>query len=54
MALFCVGGVTADYFTLACRTGDGGPGGLSLLVLERNMPGQLIALTWVHLPNRLI
>ena len=34
-------GMTADYFTVACRTGDagGGMGGLSLLLLEKTMPG---------------
>ncbi|KAJ3263814.1 hypothetical protein HDU77_009969 [Chytriomyces hyalinus] len=32
-------GVFADYFTVACRTGDEGMGGLSLLLIERTMPG---------------
>jgi alkylation response protein AidB-like acyl-CoA dehydrogenase len=29
----------ADYFTVACRTGEEGRGGLSILLLERTMPG---------------
>jgi len=33
------GGLSADYFTLAVRTSDNGPFGLSLLLLEKNMPG---------------
>jgi len=33
------GGATADYFTVAVRTGGPGMGGLSLLLVERNMPG---------------
>jgi len=32
-------GIFAKYFTVACRTGDAGMGGLSLLMLERGMPG---------------
>jgi len=32
-------GVFADYFTVACRTGGPGIGGISLLLLERTMPG---------------
>ena len=32
-------GVFADYFTVAVRTGGPGMGGLSLLLLERGMPG---------------
>jgi alkylation response protein AidB-like acyl-CoA dehydrogenase len=32
-------GVFADYFTVAVRTGGEGMGGLSLLLIERNMPG---------------
>merc|ERR1711920_683867 len=32
-------GVFADYFTVACRTGGPGMGGISLLVAERGMPG---------------
>lgn len=32
-------GVYADYFTVACRTGPKGQGGLSLLLLERGMEG---------------
>merc|ERR1719171_1198116 len=32
-------GVFADYFTVACRTGDKGMGGLSLLLVEKTMPG---------------
>ena len=29
----------ADMFTVACRTGDEGRGGISILLLEKNMPG---------------
>ncbi|KAJ3131788.1 hypothetical protein HK101_004679, partial [Irineochytrium annulatum] len=32
-------GVFADYFTVACRTGGPGMGGLSLILVERSMPG---------------
>eukprot|EP00933_Yihiella_yeosuensis_P034293 TRINITY_DN27794_c0_g1_i1.p1 TRINITY_DN27794_c0_g1~~TRINITY_DN27794_c0_g1_i1.p1 ORF type:complete len:456 (+),score=74.32 TRINITY_DN27794_c0_g1_i1:94-1461(+) len=32
-------GIFADYFTVACRTGKPGMGGLSLLLVERTMPG---------------
>lgn len=32
-------GAYADYYTVACRTGDGGMGGVSLLLVERTMPG---------------
>jgi alkylation response protein AidB-like acyl-CoA dehydrogenase len=33
------GGMMADYFTVAVRTGDEGMGGISLLLLEAGMPG---------------
>ena len=33
------GGLFADYFTCLVRTGGAGPGGLSLLLLEKSMPG---------------
>ncbi|KAJ9078879.1 hypothetical protein DSO57_1002115 [Entomophthora muscae] len=32
-------GVFADYFTTAVRTGGKGMGGISLLLIERTMPG---------------
>ncbi|KAG0170416.1 hypothetical protein DFQ28_010815 [Apophysomyces sp. BC1034] len=32
-------GVYADFFTVACRTGDDGFGGISFLLVERGMPG---------------
>jgi len=32
-------GIWADYFTVAVRTGGPGMGGISLLVIERSMPG---------------
>jgi len=32
-------GIWADYFTVAVRTGDEGMGGISLMLLERSMPG---------------
>jgi len=28
-----------DYFTVACRTGEAGMGGVSLILVERTMPG---------------
>lgn len=33
------GGATADFFTLAVRTGDDGPTGISLLLMDRKLPG---------------
>ena len=33
------GGNMADFFTVAVRTGKRGMGGLSLLLLEKSMPG---------------
>lgn len=32
-------GSFADYFTVACRTGGPGLGGISFLLVERTMPG---------------
>lgn len=32
-------GIFAEYFTVACRTGGPGMGGISLLLVERGMPG---------------
>ncbi|CAM0138574.1 unnamed protein product [Umbelopsis sp. WA50703] len=32
-------GLEADFFTVACRTGGAGMGGVSLLLIERTMPG---------------
>merc|ERR1719160_802512 len=32
-------GVFADYFTVACRTGDKGMKGISMLLVEKTMPG---------------
>ncbi|KAK9369046.1 acyl-CoA dehydrogenase/oxidase [Lipomyces kononenkoae] len=32
-------GIWADYFTVACRTGGDGMSGISLLLIERTMPG---------------
>lgn len=32
-------GIFADFFTVACRTGKPGMGGLSLLLVEKTMPG---------------
>ena len=32
-------GVFADYFTVACRTGGPGMGGISLLLVSKDMPG---------------
>jgi len=31
--------VGADYFSVACRTGGPGPGGVSVLLVERTLPG---------------
>ncbi|KAJ3297994.1 hypothetical protein HK104_011289 [Borealophlyctis nickersoniae] len=39
-------GVFADYFTVACRTGGPGMNGVSLLLVERSMPG----VTTRHMP----
>lgn len=39
MKKWITGGMMADYFTCAVRTGDEGMGGISLLLLDRNMPG---------------
>ena len=39
-------GVFADFFTVAVRTGGAGMGGISLLVLEREMAGLK-----VHFPS---
>ncbi|KAJ3056228.1 hypothetical protein HK097_007711 [Rhizophlyctis rosea] len=39
-------GVFADYFTVACRTGGPGMNGVSLLLVERTMPG----VTTRHMP----
>ena len=33
------GGMTADYFTTAVRTGGKGHAGLSMILIERGMPG---------------
>jgi alkylation response protein AidB-like acyl-CoA dehydrogenase len=33
------GGLTSDYFTTVVRTGGEGMGGISLLLLEKGMPG---------------
>ena len=33
------GGAKADFFTTACRTGDQGGMGISLLLIPRNTPG---------------
>lgn len=32
-------GAYADYYTVACRTGGPGMGGISLLLVEREFPG---------------
>lgn len=37
--MFITGGMRADYFTTAVRTGGPGMGGISLLLIEANMPG---------------
>ena len=37
--MFITSGVRADYYTVAVRTGGKGRGGISLLLIERDMPG---------------
>lgn len=37
--MFITGGMRADYYTVAVRTGGDGAKGISLLLLERDMPG---------------
>ncbi len=37
--MFITSGVNADFYSVAVRTGGEGHGGLSLLLLERDMPG---------------
>ncbi|MFB4314480.1 acyl-CoA dehydrogenase family protein [Actinomadura sp. 21ATH] len=37
--LFITSGVRADFVTTAVRTGEAGPGGISLLVIEKGTPG---------------
>lgn len=39
------GGLIADFFTVAVRTGGTGMGGISLLLLEKGMPGSVLALS---------
>jgi len=36
---FITSGMRADYYTVAVRTGGPGMGGISLLLIERGMPG---------------
>lgn len=36
---FITGGMNADYYVVAARTGDAGIGGISLLLVERDTPG---------------
>jgi acyl-CoA dehydrogenase len=36
---FITSGIRADYYTVAVRTGEPGHGGISLLLLEKGMPG---------------
>lgn len=38
-ARWITNGVFADYFTVAVRTGGAGMSGLSLLLIEKSMPG---------------
>ncbi len=37
--IFITGGMRADFYTTAVRTGGPGAGGISLLLIEREMPG---------------
>ncbi len=43
--IFITSGCRADYYTVAVRTGGPGAGGISLLLLEKGMPG----FTWTKL-----
>ena len=36
---FITSGIRADFYTVAVRTGGPGPGGVSLLLIEKNTPG---------------
>jgi acyl-CoA dehydrogenase len=36
---FITSGIRADYYTVAVRTGGDGYGGVSLLLMEKGMPG---------------
>ncbi|MDF1629664.1 MAG: acyl-CoA dehydrogenase family protein [Alcanivoracaceae bacterium] len=42
---FITSGVRADYYTVAVRTGDPGFGGVSLLLVEKGMPGFTVGRT---------
>lgn len=42
---FITSGVRADYYTVAVRTGDPGFGGVSLLLMEKGMPGFTVGRT---------
>ena len=37
--MFITSGIRADYYTVAVRTGGPGPGGISLLLIEKGTPG---------------
>lgn len=37
--IFITGGMRADYFTTAVRTGDDGPSGVSLILIPSDLPG---------------
>ena len=41
--LYITSGTRADFFTVAVRTGGDGAGGISLLLLERDMPGLTVS-----------
>ena len=41
--LYITSATRADFFTVAVRTGEGGAGGVSLLLLERGMPGLTVS-----------
>lgn len=40
--MFISGGMKADYFTTAVRTGGEGVGGITLLLIERERPGTIL------------
>ncbi len=41
--LYITSGTRADFFTTAVRTGGDGAGGISLLVIDRNLPGVTVS-----------
>lgn len=46
-------GAYADYYTVACRTGGEGMAGVSLLLVERSMPGVVSSVINIHLTSHI-